>query len=106
MNRIEHLLAVLAEECAEVAQRCSKAQRFGFHQVQADQPLTNAQRIDRELQDLYAAVEMIRDEVGVMSTFGVSDVMAIDAKRRKVEKYMDRARDLNALDREHAKSGE
>jgi len=35
MNRMEHLLAVLAEECAEVAQRCSKAQRFGMHQKQA-----------------------------------------------------------------------
>lgn len=99
MNRIEHLLAVLAEECAEVAQRCSKAQRFGINQRQADQPLTNAQRITVELNDLYAVVEMIRDDLGEFA-FGERDPDMVGEKRRKVERYMDHARNLEALDRE------
>jgi hypothetical protein len=100
MNRIEHLLSVLVEECAEVAQRCTKAQRFGILQQQVDQPLTNAQRITLELNDLYAVVEMIRDAIGSIE-FGERDPDLVADKRWKVERYMERSRDLGALDREY-----
>ncbi len=33
MNRRDHLLDILAEECAEVAIRVSKALRFGLDEV-------------------------------------------------------------------------
>jgi hypothetical protein len=40
MNITEHLLATLAEECAEVAQATSKALRFGL-----DEPEVNIERL-------------------------------------------------------------
>lgn len=101
MNRTEHLITVLMEECAEVAQRCSKALRFGLHQKQAGHELTNAGRIDRELQDLHAAVAMLRQEIGGQ-WFGVPDDAAMEEKRLKVESYMGASlREIERLDREH-----
>lgn len=80
MNRHEHLLTILAEECAEVAQRASKALRFGMEEIQKDQPLTNAQRITQEFTDLVAV-------------YGMLDLPAplpcdIVAKQERVEKYL------------------
>lgn len=100
MDRIETLLGILAEECAEVAQRASKAQRFGMSQRQADQPLTNAERITFELNDLYAVVNAIRDEPGSGTGFGMRLPSLMMAKRAKIEKYLAPDRDLAALDRE------
>ena len=62
MTREEHLLTILAEECNEVAQRCSKALRFGLDEIQADQSYTNAERISIEVAQLHATFEMMFDE--------------------------------------------
>lgn len=64
MNRQEHLLTIAMEECAEVAQRISKALRFGLMEVQRGQPLTNANRINFEFDDLIAVMEMLEDLTG------------------------------------------
>ena len=48
------LLEILAEECAEVIQRVTKALRFGIDEVQPGQPHTNAQRISYEMGDVLA----------------------------------------------------
>lgn len=61
MTRIEHLLTILAEECAEVAQQVSKTLRFGPLEVQPGQTLTNAERINMEVMDLMASLEMLND---------------------------------------------
>jgi hypothetical protein len=39
MTRDEHLMTIAMEECAEVAQRVSKAVRFGMEEIQPGQPL-------------------------------------------------------------------
>ena len=59
MNRLGHLLWILAEECAEIAQRASKASRFGMDEVQPGHALTNEQRIWQEMNDLAAVGEML-----------------------------------------------
>ena len=86
MNRTEHLLVCLAEECAEVGQAASKALRFGL----TDQPpgggLRNNEYIVRELNDVLAIVEML-GEHGV-ELIGMFDRVAIDAKKAKVKNYM------------------
>lgn len=105
MNRIQALLCRLGEECNEVAQRCSKAQLFGMNQRQADQAFTNAERINFELQDLYALVEMIRGE-SRNPWFGVHMDEVIQAKQRKVRAYMAQDRDLDALDRSSTGNGD
>lgn len=84
MNKNEHLLTILSEECNEVAQRVSKALRFGLEEIQSEQLLTNAERITIELEDLFALMEMCRDAnliPGLQSK-------RIHAKKAKVNKYL------------------
>lgn len=97
LNRTEHLLSCLAEECTEVGQRVSKALRFGIGEVQPGQPLTNAERIVGEIVDLFAVVEML-DAEGILHT---GDHRAqIAAKKDKIEKFMRYAEKQGALSRE------
>lgn len=85
MKRHEHLLTILAEECAEVAQRASKALRFGLGEVQPGQGLTNAERIVGEVTDLLAVALMLADE----GHLALEDQQgAVAAKRAKVEKFL------------------
>ena len=86
MTRTEHLLTILAEECAEVAQRASKALRFGLDEQQSGQELTNAERIAGEMDDLVAVWAMLRMEPGWHPR--PSEVAGYQAKREKVEKYL------------------
>lgn len=87
MTRKEHLLTILSEECAEVSQRASKALRFGVSEVQPEQPLNNAQRIVEEFNDLFAVVEMLKNE-GVLNEKELITRESIDAKQQKVEKFL------------------
>lgn len=88
MTRTEHLLWILAEESAEVAQRASKAARFTLTEVQPDQDLdlTNAERIKYELNDLWAVVEMLQSVKALPHV--VYDPDLIQAKQERVEKFL------------------
>lgn len=88
MNRAEHLLSILAEECAEVAQRVSKVLRFGPEETEPGKPQTNADRVMAEYHDLQAAIAMLQDE-GVLPVVRNGVVVErILAKRAKVEQYL------------------
>lgn len=100
MTRNEHLIVIAMEECAEVAQRISKAGRFGMSQIQQDADdkpeenpgrLSNRARIVDELNDLMAILEML----------GISmldiDGRKMYAKREKVERYLKRSADCGTL---------
>lgn len=80
MNREEHLLVILAEECVEVAKETAKAIRFGMEEVMPGQSRTNRERVLAELQDLWAAVEML----GLQQV----DRAAIECKKANVNKFM------------------
>lgn len=85
MNRIEHLLTILGEECNEIGQRASKALRFGLSEIQPGQPLTNAERIVEEYADLQGVIEMLVDEGKLV----IGDLRAaIDAKKAKIEEHL------------------
>lgn len=99
MNRTEHLLSCLAEECAEVAQRASKALRFGLAEIQPGQELTNAQRIGQEFHDLLAVMEML-EEAGALAR--PTDTHAIERKKAKILAYMEYAEQCGALGKEPA----
>ena len=90
MNRTEHLLTKLMEECAEVTQEASKAAIFGMEEVMPGQPLTNRERVVKELNDLWAVCEML--------LLVHTDRDAINAKKAKVEKYMEYARSIGTLE--------
>jgi NTP pyrophosphatase (non-canonical NTP hydrolase) len=89
MKRQEHLLTCLAEECAEVAQRVSKALRFGLAEVQPGQGLSNADRIADEVADLIAVVQILAYE-------DVIPLRMVDPLKKlaKIERFM-------AISREH-----
>ena len=90
MTRDEHLMTIGMEECAEIAQRISKALRFGMEQVQAEaghavtggeeESLTNRERIRREYSDLAAVLEML----GIGAPLG----KWMDQKKLKVERFL------------------
>ncbi len=88
MTRQEHLLTILSEECAEVAQRVSKALRFGLKEVEPGQKYTNAARISQELFDLRAVAEML-EKCGALESVRYSTVLRlVEKKKAKVPKYL------------------
>lgn len=104
MNEAEHKMVVGAEEAGEVAvaamavaKALSKMMRFGTGDTNPERGVTAAQVLVAELNDLEAAVEMLA-EAGV-PLVGLHDRGAIDAKKAKVEKYMEYAEAAGALQR-------
>lgn len=89
MTRTDHLLTILAEECAEVAQRASKALRFGLGEIQPGQALTNLERIEEELGDLIAVARMLG--------LAPSERTLAD-KPAKVERFLDYSERCGKLD--------
>ena len=85
MDRTEHLLTILSEECAEVSQRVTKSLRFGINETQEGQELNNADRLTYELSDLFAVYEMLVSE-GVIPK--VEDNHDLNIKKKRVEKYL------------------
>ncbi len=59
MTREQYILNCLAEECAEVGQRASKAIRFGMTERQPGQELDNRKRLEQELGDLMGVVDLL-----------------------------------------------
>lgn len=100
MTRNEHLMTIAMEECAEVAQRLSKALRFGMDESQAsaghgisgseEEALTNAERIRKEYSQLAAVLEMI----GIGAPLG----KWMDEKREKVEYFLRYSAEVGTLD--------
>jgi NTP pyrophosphatase (non-canonical NTP hydrolase) len=84
MTTQEHLLTIVAEECAEVAQRASKALRFGLDEIQPGQPLTNAERIMEEFDDLYAVILMCQNRALLPGEVA----RRINEKQDKVNKFL------------------
>lgn len=90
MNRQEHLLACLAEECDEVGQRVMKALRFGLDEVQSGQSMTNDERIAMELRDLLSVAQILLEE-GALTRFSPTPE-EIAEKQAKIERYMEISR--------------
>lgn len=89
MNRTEHLLTILSEECSEVAQRVSKALRFTVKEIQPGQELTNWDRIQQEFNDLCAVARMLG--------FDYPKGNEGRLKVAKVEKFLAYSRDCGTL---------
>jgi len=92
MTREDHLLVIIAEECNEVAQRATKALRFGLEEVQPGQEQNNSLRILGELADLLTAFDMLIEESAVMGRANLDACKVLvemrNAKRAKIEKFL------------------
>jgi hypothetical protein len=95
MSRADYLLSHLAQECCEIAIRCTKAQMFGLDEIQPGQEFTNRERIMHELCDLLATGETMRDE-GVLPEYAPEERM--EAKKVKAAKFSDYSRQLGRLE--------
>lgn len=96
MNKKEYLLTCLAEECAEVAQACSKALRFGLDDKGPNHTLTNAEHISSELNDVIALVKMLED-AGYMPRPHRHSLIAIEEKKIRVQQFMEYAEQRGTL---------
>ena len=86
MNRREHLITIAAEECAELAQELSKANRFGMKDGYPGKVETNAERIRSEFNDLVATLHLLEDETGEILTMLLESDMR--SKQRRVEEFL------------------
>lgn len=97
MGLADNLLSHLAQECCEVAIRCTKAQHFGLNEIQPEQSLTNAQRIAEELSDVFAIADELQKR-GLIPTFSERDAAArLSAKQRKASGFRDYSSELGRL---------
>ena len=77
----KEILTILQEECAEVIVEVSKCFRFGPDQMMEGVNVTNMQRLQKELGDLQAMIELLVDNKVGVTTQGLKE-----AKKQKFEK--------------------
>lgn len=93
MNKQEYLVSVLAEECCEVGQACSKINRFGM--IDSVKDRDNSARLVEELNDLMGSIGMLVEEGYISNDW--FNVEAISAKMDKIKHYMQHSVDNNCL---------
>jgi NTP pyrophosphatase (non-canonical NTP hydrolase) len=77
----KEILTILQEECAEVIVEVSKCFRFGPDQMMEGVNVTNMERLQKEIGDLLAMVELITDQ-----NVGITNQGLKKAKKQKFEK--------------------
>jgi len=100
MNKKEHLLTCLMEECAEIQKAAAKALRFGLDDHAPNSDSTNAEDIAAEVIDLAAVVEMLTEEKFIPNICDIDLKIAIKKKKEKVNKYMDYAKERGTLQKD------
>lgn len=98
MNRADYLLSYIAQECCEIAIRCTKAQMFGLKEVQPGQHLTNLERLLHEFVDLVAICEVAKDEGVLVDMDGETTNRLVNDKKEKAENFSDYSRELGRLE--------
>ncbi len=93
MTRKDHLLCCLSEECAEVAQRCSKIMRFGWKEKQPGNDKDNTERLELEIADLLGIIRILRTE----GLIWIDEDFVI-AKKARFEEYLEYSKQQGTLD--------
>lgn len=58
-RKIQEILNILQEECAEVIQAVSKINRFGIDNFKPGKPKTNREHLEDELGDVLAMIDLL-----------------------------------------------
>ena len=77
----KEILTILQEECAEVIVEVSKCFRFGPDQMMEGMNVTNMERLQKEIGDLQAMIELLIDNKVGVTTQGIKE-----AKKAKFQK--------------------
>ena len=77
----KEILTILQEECAEVIVEVSKCFRFGPDQMMEGTDVTNMERLQKEIGDLQAMIELLIDNKVGVTTQGLKE-----AKKAKFQK--------------------
>lgn len=89
MNRREHIMTCIAEECSEIQKIITKSLRFGLHDFPPGKERTNLQHLREEVIDLIGTLAMLESEDGVEIFFEPKEAeIRIGEKIQKVERYM------------------
>jgi len=81
----KEILTILQEECAEVIVEVSKCFRFGPDQMMEGLDVTNMQRLQKEIGDLQAMIELLVDNNVGVTTEGLK--LAKKEKFKKLKKW-------------------
>lgn len=79
-EKINEVMDILQEECAEVIQAVSKCSRFGLNNLKPGKTLTNVQHLESEIGDLLAMVDLLKS-MNIITDNGLDQ-----AKHAKIEK--------------------
>ena len=96
MKKVEYLLTCLAEECAEVQQIISKAQRFGLDNHHPKRTETNLEELKKELAHIDAVRHLLEYDAHVPVVGNA--IMTMTDKIESVRRYMDVSRDCGILE--------
>jgi len=81
----KEILTILQEECAEVIVEVSKCFRFGPDQMMEGMDVTNIQRLQKEIGDVQAMIELLVDNNVGVTTQGLK--LAKKAKFKKLKQW-------------------
>ena len=95
MNRTEHLLVCLNEECVEIAHAEDKALRFGLSDGYPATNRTNLGDVIAEINDLTAVIELLVEE-GILGQ-GLGDRSDIAEKKERVLRFTKYAEDNGSI---------
>jgi len=84
MNKQDHLLTIVAEECSEVQKLCCEALRFGIDGFNLSINESNEVGLLREINGLVASIEMLFNR----SIENIVDDNSILNKMEKVERWL------------------
>ena len=86
MNKLEELLVILQEECAEVIQSASKCRRFGIDNMYDKGTGTQRENLTKEIGDLQCMIDLCIER-GIVEKSAVD--LAILNKQSKLKIYSD-----------------
>jgi hypothetical protein len=93
MNRLEHILVTLMEECSELQKVTAKALRFGLHDKENRVSDTNLKKMIYEYSDIVGTVKKLNQE-GVNIRY---DKAMTQAKMKRIEEFLVYAEQVKTL---------
>ena len=82
--RVQEILDILQEECAEVIVEVSKCRRFGIDSLHYVTQIPHKEMLQQEIGDVLAMIKLLVDE-GIISADGIES--AAEKKIQKLHKW-------------------